>query len=1004
MAGQPTISRFFKPVGKSTEIRTLGSAGKTDQSNDGSFEAIQVDRSPKLETPEPATLVQSESDTEIEAVPIGKRFKVVEEWSGESSDRKRKPDSTDAKGSPGIRSKRANKGSTSDKLTPLDQQVKDLKEANMDKLLVVRVGYKYKCFAQDAIIASQILQIKLIAGKLSFDGSNHQDPEHKQFAYCSFPENRLHVHLERLVRQDLKVGVVEQSETSAIKKYSKDTNKTCVFMREVTNTFTKATYGINNTFSSDSKRILGDTCSIWGLLISQKPNRNNCFRIISVALNSGEIVYDEFQDSEFSTEKLEIRARYLEPKEVVIAAKLPSHLERFFNQRDCIVHQQEKPTESEPRIHGVVTKANLSPNFTETIELMFEYLKDYGNEQILLISSAYQPFASKAYMLLNSNTLESLDIFSNDGGKGSLFWLLDHTRTSFGSRILKEWVLRPLLSLSEIEERLDAIECIKEEINNVFFEALNQMLKNTSDLLRTLNRIAYGNTSRKEVYFFLKQIDQLERHFDIHSNFLRHQVGDHSGHISQKSRLMTRLLRDMMTFSQNSKVSLLFSMINVSAVMEKDSEKQITEFFNLNNYDRPDLIIQRLREIDSVQDELTEELNCIRKTLKRPHLTYKNNVEYLIEVRNTQVKDLPADWVKVNNTKMISRFHTPTIIKLLEKLQYHKDLLLRDSNTEYEHFLGRIVEEYEHLRNFINNIGVYDSLLALAATSCNSNYVRPKFSSNNQYIKATNARNPVIESLDVQYVPNDINMSEENGKVIILTGPNMGGKSSYARQVALLVILAQMGSFVPADSLELGLFDNVFTRIGAFDNILRGESTFKVEMSEILRILENCTSRSLVLLDEVGRGTGTEDGKAIASTLLEHFLTETECPLIIFTTHYTMLGLIQSPTLKSYYMDYVEERREGENWPSVVLLYKLRPGMTSNSYGLNVARLAQIDKAIINRAYDLSEDMRKEFEMGRETTFASQMQSILSSNSISPTQTLCRLLEMQKSFDEVTHK
>ena len=146
--------------------------------------------------------------------------------------------------------------------------------------------------------------------------------------------------------------------------------------------------------------------------------------------------------------------------------------------------------------------------------------------------------------------------------------------------------------------------------------------------------------------------------------------------------LLTRILSEMMTLSQKSKVSLLFSMINVSAVMEKDSEKQITEFFNLNNYDHPDSIIQRLREIDSVQDELTEELNCIRKTLKRPHLTYKDNVDYLIEVRNTQVKDIPSDWVKVNNTKMISRFHTPNIIQLLEKLQYQKDLLLRDANTE----------------------------------------------------------------------------------------------------------------------------------------------------------------------------------------------------------------------------------------------------------------------------------------------------------------------------------
>lgn len=995
MAAQPTISRFFKPVSKSRDIQKPSRLDKTDESNDGSVETIEIDASLKMGSSE-VTPFESEADTEV--MPIGKRFAETCEWSGMSDGKRRKSNLINDSGI-----KMAKKRITSDKLTPLDQQVKDLKEANMDKLLVVRVGYKYKCFAQDAIIASQVLQIKLIAGKLTFDGSSSQDFDHKQFAYCSFPENRLHVHLERLVRRDLKVGVVEQSETSAIKKYSKDANKSGVFVREVTNTFTKATYGINNTFSSDSRRILGDTCSIWSLLL-KKVNNKYRFRLLSVSLNSGEIIHDDFEDSEYSTEKLEIRARYLEPKELVIGENLPLHLERLFNQRDCIIHKAEITREPQPQTHDTLKKAGVSPEYADAFELLFNYLKDYGNEQILLIYSAYQPFASKAYMLLNSNTLESLDIFTNDGGKGSLFWLLDHTRTSFGSRILKEWVLRPLLNQSEIEERLDAVECIKKEINNVFFEALNQMLKNTTDLLRTLNRIAYGNTSRKEVYAFLKQINQLEHHFEIHSKYLSQQVVAQSGQIKQNSSLLTRILSEMMTLSQKSKVSLLFSMINVSAVMEKDSEKQITEFFNLNNYDHPDSIIQRLREIDSVQDELTEELNCIRKTLKRPHLTYKDNVDYLIEVRNTQVKDVPSDWVKVNNTKMISRFHTPNIIQLLEKLQYQKDLLLRDANTEYEHFLSRIVEEYGPLRNFINYIGTYDSLLALAATSCNSNYVRPKISSRKQFIRATNARNPVIESLDVQYVPNNINMSEENGKVLILTGPNMGGKSSYVRQVALLVILAQIGSFVPADSLELGLFDNVFTRIGAFDNILRGESTFKVEMLEILSILQNCTNKSLLLLDEVGRGTGTEDGKAIASTLLEYFLTEKECPLILFTTHYTMLGMIESPILRNYFMDYVEERREGENWPNVVLLYKLKPGMTSNSYGLNVARLAHIDKAIINRAYDISEDTRMEFELSRDTSLASQMKSIMSSSTNSPKQMLLGLLELQEDDEKVSHE
>ncbi|QLQ81268.1 hypothetical protein HG537_0F00290 [Torulaspora globosa] len=965
MVGQPTISRFFKPVDRSKgdqKVVTVPVASSKEKSQ----EDVVV-----LED-----LSTEKSDLGLEATPVGKRFPDVEKWSGMGTTKRRKQDSTSFAGA---------------KLTPLDQQVKELKDANNDKLLVVRVGYKYKCFAQDAVIASSILQIKLIEGKLTFDGSNPQDCEHKQFAYCSFPDNRLHVHLERLVRHDLKVGVVEQSETSAIKKFSKDSNRSNVFIREVTNVFTKATYGINNTFSSDSKRVLGDTCSIWGLHIVECGRRRMKVRLLSIALNTGDIVYDEFEDSELSAEQLEIRARYLEPKEVVHYEKLPTKVEQLLCRRECSFHLQASPPESDD-VNEQLEKAQLSIEFSKLYNLLYEYLKEFNNEKLLLIPSSFKPFAAANYMLLSSNTLESLDIISNDSGKGSLFWLLDHTRTSFGSRILKEWVLRPLLHRADIEDRLDAIECIKEEVSTVFFEALNQILKSSSDLQRTLNRIAYGNTSRNEVYFFLKQISQLGSHFEMHSNYLKSQLSIDGGRINRKSRLLTRLLNELMDYSHRMTMPLLFSMINVSAVMEKDVERQITEFFNLNNYDHPEVIIQRQREINSVQEELAEELKRIRAILKRPHLNYKDEIDYLIEVRNTQVKGLPADWVKVNCTKMISRFHTPNIIRLMEKLQYHKDLLLRDAENEYKSFLSRIVEEYAALRNYINNIGIYDSLLALAATSCNANYVRPTFTDKKQYIKAVNARNPVIESLDVQYVPNDVNMSEKDGKVLILTGPNMGGKSSYVRKVALLVILAQIGSFVPADSLELGLFDNVFTRIGAFDNILRGESTFKIEMQEILQIIRNCSSDSLILLDEVGRGTGTEDGKAIAYTILEYFLAEPKCPLVLFTTHYTLLGLTQSSLLSNYYMDYVEEKRAGENWPSVVFLYKLRPGTTSNSFGLNVAKLAEIDTNIINNAFEVSERMREEYNLTRHTSRAAYLKEILNSHKLSCVQKVTDLL------------
>ncbi|GAV54252.1 hypothetical protein ZYGR_0AK07540 [Zygosaccharomyces rouxii] len=1006
MAIQPTISKFFKSVSKadSKVIKTGETVGKpngsTQEDADGSSESTNRSRKIDLRANDdvngdtkrtrlaPKRKIEKLAESEEDSPKNDEKEyneEEQEEYEVEEEEVKPKKKKTTS----------ARSFKTSSRLTPLDQQVKELKLKNLDKLLVVRVGYKYKCFAQDAIIASRVLHIKLVPGKFTLDDSDPQDLQHKQFAYCSFPDSRINVHLVRLVTQNFKVGIVEQVETSALKKYSADSTKSTVFERKVTTTVSKATYGINNTVESDKKRILGDTSSIWALDVECCNDGIYHYWLVSVDLNNGEVVYDKFEEQTHSTNQLELRMKYLEPVELITYRSLPDPVIKVLQRANNDSLRMEDRKEAElPQIEGLKQHLNLPTEIFKLISALFGCLKDYKNEELLLIASNYKPFSSKTHMLLNSNALESLDIFTNGGGKGSLFWVLDHTRTAFGYRQLREWISKPLLNRTDIEDRLDAIECVKEEVHNIFFESLNQILKNTPDLLRTLNRIAYGRTSRKEVYFFLKQLSLFGSHFSTHSAYINAEIGSSNSVLHQRSKLLAELLQEMANFLDTSQMPYLMSMINVSAVMEKDMERHVTGFFNLNNYDNSEVIIQRQREIGSVQDELNEELHRIQKILGRPYLKYKDEVEYLIEVRNSQLKNLPPDWIKINNTKMVSRFHTPNTIKLVERLQYHKDMLCNEAEAEYKRFLRKVTEEYQPLKKFIRNIGIYDSLLALAATSCNANYVRPIFTNGKQYINAANARNPVIESLDVNYVSNDIRMSEENGRVLIITGPNMGGKSSYVRQVALLVVLAQIGSFVPADHLELSIFDNIFTRIGAYDNLLRGESTFKVELLELMHIIKNCTGNSLLLLDEVGRGTSTEDGKAIAFTVLQYFLTLRECPFILFTTHYSMSGLPNPDILRHYHMDFVEERKPGENWPSVVFLYKLKEGFAHNSYGLNVAKLANLDRDIINRAYEISERMRADYERIQSLEFPWRIKEIISSPSISINQKLAKLIDL----------
>ncbi|CCE64444.1 hypothetical protein TPHA_0H02400 [Tetrapisispora phaffii CBS 4417] len=1036
MSKQPIISRFFKSVKKSKNdaIELSVSANSAmpepiliDISNEVKDDRVSSDllrsgSSEDTETRNSSIHVTSLNDTElsnptddliteedeiiketdkVENISNGQRSSTfLKTLNNIMSKRKRvtnehideidEPSTEAAEGS--YNTKKSKKTNT-DQLTPLDKQIKDIKIKNMDKVLIVRVGYKYKCFAEDAIIVSQLLHIMLIPGKLSIDGSNPQDKNYKQFAYCSFPDIRLKVHLENLVHHNLKVAIVEQTETSAIKKVLPSSKSSSVFERQITGVFTKATFGVNSTFTNlREKFVLGHNNSIWilklNLVINELNLKNNDlfeFFLISVNLNSGEVVYDSFTEPINRLEKFETRLLHLNPVEVLTTEEFPELISKKLKGKECSIIKQSKdiPNDIVPtkELDEIVKGNDMKDVFRSLLYHLYFYLTEYNNQNILKLPTNYKHFLTNSSFTLDKNTIQSLDIFSNDCGKGSLFWLLDHTRTAFGSRQLRDWVLHPLTNQVLIEERLNSIEALVTEIENIFFDSLNNLLKNTPDILKTINRISYGITSRKEVYYFLKQMKQFYDHFQVHNEFLSSEVINENGLINKKSPFLFNLFKTINENLLTSRIPELLAMINISAVLDKDPKIQVCEFFNLNNYCNSENMTSIQREIGSIKNELQEELQNIKNILKRPHLSFKDETEYLIEVRNTQVKGIPADWVVVNRTKMISRYQTPKTKLLCEKLQFQNELLYNEANSEYLSFVKCINKEYTKLHQIISNFGVYDALLSLSATSNYTNYVRPKFTDVPQYIQASNSRNPIIESLNLNYVPNNVTISQKEGSFLIITGPNMGGKSSYIRQVALLIILSQIGSFVPADVLEISIFDNVLTRIGAYDNLLQGQSTFKVELQEILHIIKNSTENSLLLLDEVGRGTSTKDGQAISWSLINYFVTLPSCPVVLFTTHYSNLTKnLSSKVIQNYYMDFVERKLEGESWTTVVFLYKLKKGLTDNSYGLNVAKLAQIDARIINEAHSASETMRDEEEIEPKLNVIYTMKNILSSS------------------------
>jgi DNA mismatch repair protein MSH3 len=362
---------------------------------------------------------------------------------------------------------------------------------------------------------------------------------------------------------------------------------------------------------------------------------------------------------------------------------------------------------------------------------------------------------------------------------------------------------------------------------------------------------------------------------------------------------------------------------------------------------------------------------------KRPiSYTTVAGIEYLIEVSNADLKKVPASWAKISGTKKVSRFHTPDVIRLLRERDQHKESLSAACDVAFSSLLSSLSSHYALLRDSISNLSVLDCLLSLATVASFPGYVKPTFSSSTE-IEVVDGRHPMVEQLlPDSYIPNSTSLStdEERTRALLITGPNMGGKSSYVRHVALICILAQIGSYVPATSARLGLLDGIYTRMGAYDSLFTNQSTFMIELSETATILKSASPKSLVILDELGRGTSTHDGVAIAGAVLDWVVRETKC-LCMFITHYQTLASVakafeKGGELKNVHMKFTAEKDgrrisggdtddcAGEE--EITFLYEIGEGVAHRSYGLNVARLARVPKAVLDTASLKSRELEME--------------------------------------------
>lgn len=374
--------------------------------------------------------------------------------------------------------------------------------------------------------------------------------------------------------------------------------------------------------------------------------------------------------------------------------------------------------------------------------------------------------------------------------------------------------------------------------------------------------------------------------------------------------------------------------------------------------------------IGSDEHELQGHLSVVAETLKKKEVRYATvaGIEYLIEVENSSasIKRVPASWVKVSGTKKVSRFHTPEVIQLLRLRDQHKEALAAACDQAYIALLSEISANYQSFRDCVQSLAVLDCLISLSIIANQPGYVKPEYT-DHTCIHVDQGRHPMVEQLLLDsYVPNDIALDSDETRALLVTGPNMGGKSSYVRQIALIAIMGQIGSYVPAQSAKLGMLDAVFTRMGAFDNMLAGESTFMVELSETADILKQATPRSLVILDELGRGTSTHDGVAIAQAVLDYVVRSIRS-LTLFITHYQHLAsvvhLFRNNELRNVHMRFTESGSGKDE--DITFLYEVGEGVAHRSYGLNVARLANLPKPLLDVAKQKSAELEAKIQRQR---------------------------------------
>jgi DNA mismatch repair protein MutS len=799
----------------------------------------------------------------------------------------------------------------STKETPLMKQYNEIKRKYPDACLLFRVGDFYETFGEDAIRASKILGIVL---------TKRGAGSETETALAGFPHHSLNTYLPKLVKAGLRVAICDQLEDPKMTK--------TIVKRGVTELITPGVSMNDEVLQSRSNNFLA---SVY-------------FGKKQLGVSFLDVSTGEFLTAQGNEEYIDKLLQNFSPSEILIQKNNRNQFKELFGERFNVFYLEDWVYKEDYALETLnnhfQTKSLKGFGIEELLDgiiasgaILF-YLSETQHNKVQHITNI-QRIAEDAYVWMDRFTIRNLELYhSHSQNAVTLLDVIDKTLSPMGSRLLKRWLALPLKDIHKIRGRHEVVSYLKENLE--ILQKIQYQIKQISDLERLISKVATGKISPREVVYLKESLDAI-----IPIKTIALESKQEAVRVIGDSLHSCDLLREKIKTTLNQDAPVAIAKGNAIAVgvhAELDELRNIA--FSGKEY---------LEGIEKRESELTG--------ISSLKISFNNVFGYYIEVRNTHKDKVPAEWIRKQTLVNAERYITEELKEYETKILGAEEKIHQIESQLFEQLVSWIATYIKQVQLNANLIGQLDCLISFAQLAIENDYVCPILDETFE-LEITNGRHPVIEKqlpVGIPYVPNDVFLDRESQQLIMITGPNMSGKSAILRQTALIVLLAQMGSFVPAEKVRMGIVDKIFTRVGASDNISMGESTFMVEMNETASILNNISDRSLVLLDEIGRGTSTYDGISIAWAIAEFLHENPARPKTLFATHYHELNEMSEllPRIKNYNVS-VKELKD-----TVLFIRKLVAGGSAHSFGIHVAKMAGMPQMVIQKAQKILKKLEK---------------------------------------------